>query len=63
MLSKETIQLCIDELEKEYKRNFKIIDNNEVWMSQRSYILYKYEHALFELKTELQILEEESLNE
>lgn len=63
MLSKETIQLCIDELENRYRENFRTINNNETWMAQRGHILYKFEHALYELKSELQIIEEENLNE
>lgn len=63
MLSKKTIELCIRKLNDEYKQAFRQVTNSETWMSQRSELLYQYEHALYELKNELEIIEEENLSE
>lgn len=63
MLSKKTIELCIAKLDDSYKEVFRAVTNDEGWMKYRSNIMYEYEHALTELKNELQIIEEENLNE
>lgn len=63
MLSKKTIELCIKKMEDEYSRTMRQVTNSETWMGQRGELLYQYEHALYELKTELEIIEEENLSE
>ncbi len=63
MLSKKTIELCIEKLESEYKKLFRQVTNSEEWMAMRDKDLYRFENALFELKNELQTIEEENLSE
>lgn len=63
MLSKKTVELCIRKIDEEYKNTFRQVTNSETWMSQREELLYMYEHALYELKNELQSIEEENLSD
>ena len=67
MLSKTTIELCIKEMTQQYVvllRDTLDVDKTiNGWSNYKSKMLYQYEHALYELKNELQIIEEENLNE
>jgi hypothetical protein len=63
MLSEKTIKLCINKLDQEYQVLLKRTSNNEILNIMMGKDLYVYEHALYELKNELEIIQEENLNE
>jgi hypothetical protein len=63
MLSEKTIKFCIDILERDHRVLLSRVTNNEILEKLMGDNVYVYEHALYELKNELQIIEEENLNE